>query len=86
MAQMHVNKKFNATLEAGRIQKMLNRQELQAQRAAVARQQPSQQPEGLNAEDSIMIDRTSNRVEIDPLLDQSAFVSIQSRTAAGQRR
>ena len=25
MAQMHVNKKFNETLEAGRIQKMLNR-------------------------------------------------------------
>ena len=30
MAQMHVKKKFNETLEAGRIQKMLNKQEILA--------------------------------------------------------
>lgn len=30
MAQLHVKKKFEATLEAGRIQKMLNKKELEA--------------------------------------------------------
>ena len=30
LAQMHVKKRFHETLQAGKIQKMLNRQELEA--------------------------------------------------------
>ena len=32
LAQMHVKKRFEKTLEAGRMQKMLDRRELEAQR------------------------------------------------------
>ena len=43
LAQMHVKKRFQETLQAGKIQKMLNRQELDTQRALLQRPQQDQQ-------------------------------------------
>ena len=97
MAQLHVKKKFNATLEAGRIQKMLNRKELEAQRASIRNaHQTYQTTDGntmitghsqLNAEDSILVDKQASprgaESNNDPLMDHSAFNQLNtSRTAA----
>lgn len=77
------------------MQKMLNRQELEAQRAAVVKKGTQDALQAgysqLHAEDSIMVERTSTTrappEAADPLMDPSAFVaSNQSRTAGGAQR